>query len=132
MLKPEQLTAIHYLAQPKYGGKTLDEIASECGVTPRTLYNWRRNTEFERELKKEMARRSQARLPELIDSLVDIAIRDGNAAMAKLALQVNGMLSDKLEIEQTTIDKTHGEVDRMKAEIDRYRLTRRQKETHIQ
>nr|WP_313783878.1 hypothetical protein [Paenibacillus larvae] len=40
-------------------------------------------------------------MPELIDSLTEIAIRDGNAAMAKLALQINGMLTDRIEVETT-------------------------------
>lgn len=129
MLKAEQLDAIHYLAQPKNGGKTLDEIATECGITPRTLYNWRREPVFERELKKEMARRSQDRLSELIDSLTEIAIRDGNASFAKLALQVNGMLTDKLEVEQTNT-KAATDVDTMRAEIERFR--KRKEESQVQ
>ncbi|MDT2193387.1 hypothetical protein [Paenibacillus larvae] len=32
-------------------------------------------------------------------------IRDGNAAMAKLALQINGMLTDRIEVETTGPDK---------------------------
>ncbi|MDT2236633.1 hypothetical protein P7H19_10490 [Paenibacillus larvae] len=44
-------------------------------------------------------------MPELIDSLTEIAIRDGNAAMAKLALQINGMLTDRIEVETTGPDQ---------------------------
>ncbi|MNW04955.1 hypothetical protein D3C71_2011270 [compost metagenome] len=39
----------------------------------------------------------------MVDSLSTIAIRDGNAAMAKLALQISGMLTDKVEVD-TKID----------------------------
>ncbi|HHK5534618.1 TPA: hypothetical protein ACQUHH_003075 [Bacillus mobilis] len=46
-----------------------------------------------------MVQNSQDQLPELIASLSEIAIRDGNAVMVKLALQINGMLTDKVEVE---------------------------------
>lgn len=98
-LNTEHLIAIGYLAQPNKAGKTFEEIAKECGVTRRTLQEWRKDPLFERELKREMVRIAQDQLPELIASLSEIAIRDGNAAMAKLALQINGMLTDKVEIE---------------------------------
>lgn len=107
-LNTEHLIAIGYLSQPKKGGKTYEEIAQECGVTRRTLQEWRKDPLFERELKAEMVRRSQDKLPELIESLAEIAIRDGNAAMAKLALQINGMLTDKVEIETK---KSDGDID---------------------
>lgn len=98
-LNTEHYTAIKLLAIPKQGGKTLAEIAEECGVSERALYSWRKDSLFDRELKAEMIRNSQDKLPELIASLSEIAIRDGNAAMAKLALQINGMLTDKVEID---------------------------------
>lgn len=104
-LNTEHLIAISYLAQPRKGGKTFEEIATECGISRRTLQEWRKDPLFESELKREMVRRSQDQLPELIESLAQIAIRDGNAAMAKLALQINGMLTDKVEI------KTDGKSD---------------------
>lgn len=98
-LNGEHLIAIQWLSQPKKGGKSFEEIAELCGVHRNTLLEWRKDPLFEKTLKAEMIRRSQDRLPELIESLADIAIRDGNAAMAKLALQINGMLTDKVEIE---------------------------------
>lgn len=98
-LNTEHLTAINYFALPNKGGKTNDEIAKICGVSRQSIQNWRNDPLFERELKKQMVRNSQDRLPELIESLSEIAIRDGNAAMAKLALQINGMLVDKVEVE---------------------------------
>jgi transposase-like protein len=98
-LNTEHLIAIKWLALPKKGGKTIAEIAQIAGVSEQSIYNWRKDPLFERELKREMIRSSQDQLPELITSLSEIAIRDGNAAMAKLALQINGMLTDKVEIE---------------------------------
>lgn len=98
-LNTEHLMAINYFALPNKGGKTNEEIAEICGVSRQSIQNWRNDPLFERELKKQMVRNSQDRLPELIESLSEIAIRDGNAAMAKLALQINGMLVDKVEVE---------------------------------
>ncbi|MFF2890758.1 phBC6A51 family helix-turn-helix protein [Paenibacillus sp. NPDC057967] len=105
-LSADQLVAIEWLAQPRRGGKTYEEIADICGVHPNTLANWRRKEPFQRELRREMARRNTERLPVLVESLVDIAIADRNAAMAKLALQVSGMLTDKVEVETHSTEGT--------------------------
>ncbi|MEK5414382.1 MULTISPECIES: phBC6A51 family helix-turn-helix protein [Paenibacillus] len=102
-LTSEQTLAIEWLAKPRKGGKTYEEIASLCGVTARTLENWRKDATFEAEFKRAIIRDNSAKLPELVDSLSTIAIRDGNAAMAKLALQISGMLTDKVEVD-TKID----------------------------
>ena len=98
-LNAEHLLAIQWLSQPRKGGKTDEQIAEICGVSRQSIHNWRKDAMFEAELKKQIVRNSQDRLPELVESLAEIAIRDGNAAMAKLALQINGMLTDKVEIE---------------------------------
>lgn len=98
-LTADQTVAVEWLSLPRKGGKTYAEIAAMCGVTDRTLENWRKDATFDAELKRAIIRNNSARLPELVESLADIAIRDGNAAMAKLALQVNGMLTDKVEVE---------------------------------
>jgi predicted transcriptional regulator len=103
-LNAEHIIAIGWLSQPNKGGKTYEDIAAECGVTRRTLQEWRKDDLFDRELKREMIRRSQDKLPELIESLAVIAIRDGNAQMAKLALQINGMLTDKVEVRTGSTD----------------------------
>lgn len=97
-LKPEQYDAIKYLAQPKQGGLTQEQIAERCGVARSTLYEWKRKPEFEAELKAEIVRRSHDRLPELIDSMARYAIEDGNAAMAKLVLEANRMLTKQTEL----------------------------------
>ncbi|KEK22481.1 phBC6A51 family helix-turn-helix protein [Bacillus gaemokensis] len=123
-LNTEHLTAIKWLALPNRDGKTYEEIANECGVTRRTLQEWRKDPLFERELKKEMVRNSQDKLPELIASLSEIAIRDGNAAMAKLALQINGMLTDKVEVEtkaktgEINYEELDNEIASFEARID--------------
>lgn len=114
-LTADQYVAIEWLAQPNKGGKTYAEIAEICNVTARTLENWRKSDVFDRELKKAIIRNNSARLPELVESLTEIAIRDGNAAMAKLALQVNGMLTDKVEVE--TKDSGGTDIEALKLRI---------------
>lgn len=99
-LEAHHLIAIGYLALPRRGGKTMEQIAKECQVDRTTIYNWLKEPLFEKELKKEIARQSLSRLPEVIDSMADAAIKEGNAAAAKLVLQVNDMLTEKVEIEQ--------------------------------
>lgn len=98
-LNAEQTIAIQWLSKPRRGGKTYEEVAEVCGVHLNTLKKWRKDPVFDSELKRAIIRENSDRLPELVESLADIAIRDGNAAMAKLALQVNGMLTDKVEVE---------------------------------
>lgn len=115
-LTSEQTLAIEWLAKPRKGGKTYEEIAALCGVTARTLENWRKDATFEAEFKRAIIRDNSAKLPELVDSLSTIAIRDGNAAMAKLALQISGLLTDKIEVE--TKDSAGTDVEALTARIE--------------
>lgn len=105
-LSPDQYVAIEWLSQPRKGGKTYEEIAAICGVHFNTLGNWRKDKTFDTELKRAIVRNNSDRLPEMVASLTDIAIRDGNAAMAKLALQINGMLTDNVEVTTRTEEGT--------------------------
>ncbi|MFC4103615.1 phBC6A51 family helix-turn-helix protein [Paenibacillus xanthanilyticus] len=124
-LNTEHYKAIGFLALPKPQRPTVDEIAKECGVHRATIFAWRKEPLFEAELKRQMIRNSQDDLPELIESLPKIAIRDGNAAMAKLALQINGMLTDKIEVEAKETGTT--DVDALQKRIEAFRA--RQSET---
>ncbi|AWB45286.1 hypothetical protein DCC85_14330 [Paenibacillus sp. CAA11] len=117
-----QLIAIEWLAKPRKGGKTYEEIAEICGVTARTLENWRKDATFDAEFKRAIVRENSAKLPELVDSLSTIAMRDGNAAMAKLALQVSGMLTDRIEVD--TKDSEGTDVEALKQRISAMRQTK--------
>lgn len=44
-------------------------------------------------------------MPQLLDAMIDEAINKGNAAMSKLLLQVNGLLTDKVEVESKSAGK---------------------------
>lgn len=98
-LSASQMIAIEWLSIPNKGGKTYEEIAGICGVHLNTLKLWRKDKTFDAELKRAIIRNNSDKLPELVESLAEIAMRDGNAAMAKLALQINGMLTEKVEVE---------------------------------
>ncbi|MNM95143.1 hypothetical protein D3C81_1075730 [compost metagenome] len=52
--------------------------------------------------------------------MADWAIREGNAAAAKLILQINGMLTDKLEVE--TKDNGSTDIAALTAKIEALKL----------
>ncbi|MBG9774228.1 phBC6A51 family helix-turn-helix protein [Brevibacillus laterosporus] len=119
-LTPEQYIAIGYLAQPQQGGKTVAEIAKECNVSERTIYNWKNDSAFEKELMAQMRRNVRDMIPAVNKAMFDTAVKEGNAAAAKLLFQQVGLLTDKVEVET----KANGEVPdidelkRMVAEMD--------------
>jgi hypothetical protein len=107
-LNAEHYIAIQHLSLPKKGGKTDEEIAELAGVSRQSIHNWKKDPLFERELKAQMIRNNRDKLPEVIESLSQIVIDTGNAAAAKLLLQINGMLTEKLEVETKS---TTNEID---------------------
>lgn len=123
-LEAHHLLAIQYLSQPRKSGMTDEQIATECGVTRQSIYNWRKDPLFERELKKQIVRNTQDRLPELMTAMIDHAIAEGNAAAAKLILTANDMLTDKVEVknvgEAEAIDKDalKERIEKLKKEAD--------------
>ena len=116
-LNTEHMTAIQYLALPHKGGKTDAEIAEICGVSRQTIYNWKQDPTFNAELKRQIVRNTAERLPELVDSMMDVAIAEGNASMAKLILTMNEMLTQHIEVTQTAGDDTP-DLDALKARLD--------------
>lgn len=118
-LSTEQLIAIGYLSQPNKGGKTMAEIAEECGVTERTIYNWLNDVHFDAELRRAAKRVVSRYVPDVTKSMMDAAIREGNAAAAKLILQMAEMLTERHEVETTRKDTVDiEELRRLVAEID--------------
>lgn len=97
-LNTEHMIAIKLLAMPQRGGKTMDEVAKEAGCARSTLYEWKKDPLFDRELNKEIVREGKSRLPEVIANMYSVAAETENAAMAKLVLQLNGLLTDKVEV----------------------------------
>lgn len=105
-LNDNQYKAIGLLLE----GKKNVEIADELGVHRNTVTNWLKDDFFQSELRQAATRHSQSRLGELVSVMYDAAINDRSAAMAKLLLQMQGMLTDKVNVNQT-ITKKEGFVD---------------------
>lgn len=101
-LSSEHYEAIALLAVPKRGGLTYEEIADRINVHVNTLYYWRLDPVFQAAFKQEVVRRTHERLSEVFDAMIDTAVKDGNAAAAKLILSTNGMLTDKVEVTTNT------------------------------
>ncbi|WP_169713631.1 phBC6A51 family helix-turn-helix protein [Paludifilum halophilum] len=119
-LKPEHHVAIHYLSQPKKGGLTMEKIAQECGVTRKTVYEWKKDDLFNRELKKQIIRNTIDRLPEVNDAMASAAIEDRNAAAAKLIYQMNELLSDSLHVETSEKKDEGADIDHLRELAKKY------------
>lgn len=106
-LSDKQYAAITYLSLPKRGGLTYEQVAEEVGVDVRTLHTWRKRDDFNDELKREIVRVTLDRLPDVMASIPDHIITDGNAAMFRTLLQAHGLLTERHEVEA----KSSGGVD---------------------
>lgn len=111
----KQLIAVQYLALPASERPTMVEIAEKCGVSRSTLYEWRNNPAFIEEVKAQIVRNNVDTLPDLVAALPRIAIEDRSAAMAKLALQVNGMLTEKVDVQSSAVPAT--DIDALKSRL---------------
>lgn len=125
-LETEHYIAIHYLALPKRGGLTMQELADKCGVSRQTLYRWQDDPVFAAELKKRMIRNSRAMLPDMIHEAAKGVTEDRNAAMFKLFLQMNDMLTDAVNVEDKL--NQQGDIEAMQARIKEYKARRKNKE----
>lgn len=117
-LNDKQYAAIAILAQPKRGGLTYDQVAEQVGVDRSTLYLWRRNDAFNDELKREIMRSTIDRLPEVMASIPDHIINDGNAAMFRTLLQAQGLLTEKVEVQSQGNTE---DIDAIKAKLEALR-----------
>ena len=86
--------------------KPRTEIAQELGIHRNTIGKWEKDPLFQAELKKTVVQRTHGRLDELVNAMMDTAITEGNAAMAKLVLQMNDMLTDKVSVETKAADSS--------------------------
>lgn len=118
MLNEKQHAAITILSQPRRANMTYQQVADEVGISVRTLVRWRNNPEFNEELKRTVVSNTLDRLPEVLESLPDIALKDRNAAMMKLYLQMHGLLSDKLELNHKATQQDAGvDIEAIKARL---------------
>ncbi len=121
-LSEKQIAAIEYLALPNKGGLTDEDIAKKVGVDVRTIYRWKNDDAFYNALTRRIIRSTADRLPEVMASVPDHIIKDGNAAMLRTLLQAHGLLTEKVEVENKGDDNTN--TDAIKAEIERLKQAR--------
>ncbi|MFD2702775.1 phBC6A51 family helix-turn-helix protein [Paenibacillus shunpengii] len=113
-LEAHHMIAIQYLALPKRGGKTMEEIGTEAGVSRQAIYDWLKDPLFERELKRQISRNTVVKIPEVVDAMVQASVEDRNATAAKLILTMGEMLTEKVDVVKTDVSG-----------MDREELTRR-------
>jgi transposase len=118
-LNEKQIAAVEILSRPNRDGMTYEEIAKEVGVAKSTLFEWKKQDDFNTALKAEIVRKTTDRLPDMMDAMLTNIIETGNAAAFRTIVQMHGMLTDKIEVD--TKGNTAPDVDAMKAEIDRIR-----------
>ncbi|MGQ5176935.1 phBC6A51 family helix-turn-helix protein [Bacillus halotolerans] len=121
-LSEKQIAAIEFLSQPNRGGMTYDQIADEVGVTRQTLHNWRNNDDFYEELKRRIKKQSAERMPDIIASIPNHIINDGNAAMLRTYMQWHDMLTERTEVD---VKNDGNNIADIKAEIERLRAQRK-------
>ncbi|MBM7600438.1 transcriptional regulator with XRE-family HTH domain [Virgibacillus halotolerans] len=117
-LNEKQIAAVTILALPKRGGLTYQQVADKVGVSRQALVDWRKRDDFNKALKDEIVRNTLDTMPEIMESIPNHIINDGNAALFRTLLQAHGMLTEKHEIE--TASKAE-DTDAMKAEIEKFR-----------
>lgn len=117
-LNEKQVAAVTILALPKRGGLTYQQVADKVGVSRQALVDWRKRDDFNKALKDEIVRNTLDTMPEIMESIPNHIINDGNAALFRTLLQAHGMLTEKHEIE--TASKAE-DTDAMKAEIEKFR-----------
>ncbi|WP_340030080.1 phBC6A51 family helix-turn-helix protein [Paenibacillus sp. FSL H7-0940] len=122
-----QITVIQHLSLPKAERPSVDQIAEEVGVSRSTIYAWQKDPDFIAELKAQIVRNNVGELPELVGALTRMALEDKSAAMAKLALQVHGMLTDKVEV-QTQASPQTTDVEALRLRIEAMKARQHEKD----
>lgn len=120
-INEKQHAAIAILSLPERGGLTYENVADKVGVSRQTLATWRKEDAFSKALKDEIVRATLDDLPEIMASLKEHIVRDGNAALLRTLLQAHGMLTEKVEVESKGAGQTQSDIDDMKAKIERFR-----------
>ena len=118
-LEASHYIAINYLALPKRGGLTMQQVADKAQVSRMTLYRWLDDPVFAAELKKRMIRNTRDVMPDMLNEAVKGVTEDRNAAMLKLFLQMNDMLTDAINVGDK-LDNA-GDIDAMRKRIEEYK-----------
>ncbi|WP_088032789.1 phBC6A51 family helix-turn-helix protein [Evansella clarkii] len=118
-LTEKQLQAIEILSTNH--GMEYKEIAAQVGVSDRTLRTWRNDDDFNRALKDAVVRKTLDRLPEVLASVPDHIITQGNAAMLRTFLQMHGLLTEKHEVESKGNNGNTADMADIRSKVAQYR-----------
>lgn len=116
-LNEKQTAAIEFLALPKRGGLTYDEVAERVGIARSTLQEWRKDDAFISQLNRRIIQNTQEHLPEIFEAAIKGITEDRNAAIFRTFLQAHGLLTEKHEIES----KGSVDIDAMRAKVEAHR-----------
>lgn len=95
---PKELKAIELLASPQK--MTQEEIAAECGIDRKTLWNWRQQDDFIQAVNDLAYQGLKARLPDVYEALL-LKAQEGNTKAIELTLK----FADRfIERSQVSID----------------------------
>jgi len=83
------------------------------------LHRWRKDDAFYNAVNKAIIRKSQDRLPDMVDAAIDGVIDEKNAALFRTIMQAHGLLTDKLEVDASSTAKA--DVDEMRKKIEEFR-----------
>lgn len=117
-LNEKQIAAIEFLALPKRGGLTYDEVAERVGIARSTLQEWRKDDVFNEARKNRVVQMTQDYLPEVFEAAIKGITEDRNAAILRTFLQAHGMLTEKHEIDT---GKGGADIDAMRAKVEAFR-----------
>ncbi|MCZ8512416.1 phBC6A51 family helix-turn-helix protein [Paenibacillus filicis] len=104
---------------------TYDTIAKECGVSQRTLFNWRTNDPDFIEARDEFTESvADEHLAKIYNSIIEQAVKKQNMKAAELFLKSRGKLKDNTHITadvNTNINESNKTTDDLKRELDELR-----------
>jgi Helix-turn-helix of insertion element transposase len=86
-LNDEHYHAMELLAEPKATRKSKQEISDIVGCHRNTLNNWLKDPLWSKEFRNLVRSSRVHKIVDVIDSVIDGAVKDGNSAQAKLFLQ---------------------------------------------
>lgn len=123
-LSAEMMLAAHWLALPKNGGRTLEDIAQEAGVSVRQLYTWRlEHVQFQEYVRQLTMANVSQHLPDIMDALTEKAKEGHSIRAVETWLKAQGMLQPEMivrpgpPVEDRSDAAIEADIERLKAKL---------------